>query len=378
VRGTCHSFSVLLLLLFVLGGARASGVFNIVTYGAKGDGSTDNTKAFSAASAACTSAGGGQVLVPAGKYLTNPFTITGATIDLHIDQGATILAYPNPSNWPSNPSSLIAITNANGGSISGPGTIDGQGAQWWLNPNAQRPDLITIKGSNNFLIDGPTFQNSPMFHIVPSNCNNMEIKGISILAPPSPTSHNTDGIDPSYVNGLHIHDSYINNGDDNVAIKEGTQNVLVENCVFGYGHGASIGSVIGGTNQNITFRNISFTNTSAGVRIKTQPGCTGSVKGIVFENLVMKNVDDLIVIDMFYSPGCGSGHTGIDIDGVIIKDISGSGTHVGYFNCSNYMPCTNIQLININISGKDSNKFTCSNAYGTASNVTPPSCLLSN
>lgn len=363
------------IVFSVIGSVCGAGQFNIVTYGAVGDGTTDNTKAFEDAVKACGAAGGGTVLVPRGNFLTNPFTIV-AKMNLNLAEGASILAHPNPSDWPANSACFICGSGATGGSITGSGIIDGKGTKWWANPSEKRPNLLNLESSNNFLIEGVTFQNSPMFHIVPTKCTNMEIRGISILAPASPTSHNTDGIDPNDCDNLYIHNVYISNGDDNIAIKEGTQNVVVANSVFGTGHGASIGSVIGGTNQNITFRNISFTGTSAGVRIKTQPGCTGSVKNIVYEDLVFKDVDDMIVIDMFYTPGCGSAPTGIDISNIKIENISGTGTHVGYFNCSKNMHCTGITLSNVHIVGSNSNTFSCNNAYGTASGVSPASCLI--
>eukprot|EP00026_Physarum_polycephalum_P009323 Phypoly_transcript_09442.p1 GENE.Phypoly_transcript_09442~~Phypoly_transcript_09442.p1 ORF type:complete len:299 (+),score=29.94 Phypoly_transcript_09442:374-1270(+) len=298
-------------------------------------------------------------------------------MDLYLSEGAIILAHPNPKDWPSDPSCLICFNTAPGSSVTGYGKVDGQGSLWWANLSLSRPDLVVVKDSNDFLIADVTFFDSPKFHVVLEDSNNIEVRNVTILAPPSPQSHNTDGIDPMNCNNLWIHDCYIDNGDDNVAIKDDCSNVVVENCIFGNGHGASIGSITGGTNQNITFRNISFTNTDAGVRIKTQPGCTGTVRDIVYENLKMTNVDDMIVFDMDYLPGCGKSLTGINITNVRIENIYGTGVHVGYFNCSKYMPCTDITLINVNITGQDSDVFSCNYAHGTATNVHPKSCLIS-
>ena len=83
----------------------------------------------------------------------------------------------------------------------------------------------------------------------PNHClelygDNIEVAGARVSAPPSTgtssPSHNTDALD---VHGtpFHVHDCHFDTGDDNVAVH--TSHVLVENCVFGHGHGASIGSV---------------------------------------------------------------------------------------------------------------------------------------
>lgn len=63
-------------------------------------------------------------------------------------------------------------------------------------------------------------------------------------------------------------------GDDNIAAH--ASNLLVENCNFGTGHGASIGSLGGAVNlQNITFRSINFDGTTQALRIKSDPGASG-------------------------------------------------------------------------------------------------------
>jgi len=76
--------------------------------------------------------------------------------------------------------------------------------------------------------------------------------------------HNTDGIDPgSGSQWVHIHDIFIHNGDDSIAVKPSdpcTRDILVENSHLEFGHGCSIGSVGSGCVENIIFRNISMSN----------------------------------------------------------------------------------------------------------------------
>ena len=69
--------------------------FNIMQYGAKADGLTDNTEAIHKAISACNKSGGGMVLVPKGKYLSHAIHLED-NINLHLDEGAEILFSTNP------------------------------------------------------------------------------------------------------------------------------------------------------------------------------------------------------------------------------------------------------------------------------------------
>ena len=76
--------------------------------------------------------------------------------------------------------------------------------------------------------------------------------------------HNTDGIDPGSGSSLvHVHDVFIHNGDDSIAVKPSstcTRDILVEDSHFEFGHGCSIGSVGKGCVENVLFRNITMGN----------------------------------------------------------------------------------------------------------------------
>ena len=80
--------------------------FNLADFGAVGDGRTLNTAAFTQAIAAVKSAGGGRLVVPAGVFVTAPFTLCSA-LDLHLAAGAVIkapetfaaLGLPDPASF---------------------------------------------------------------------------------------------------------------------------------------------------------------------------------------------------------------------------------------------------------------------------------------
>jgi polygalacturonase len=123
--------------------------FNVADYGAVGDGVTKNTAAFARAVAAAKHAHGGQIVVPAGTWLTGPIQITddhGSCdgIDLHVEAGAelrfsTEFADYLPvvrSRWEGmdvmNYSPLVYFHGCKNVALTGEGTLNGQGWVWWL------------------------------------------------------------------------------------------------------------------------------------------------------------------------------------------------------------------------------------------------------
>jgi len=342
--------------------------YSVLTYGAKGDGKTDDTKAIQATFNAAK--GGGTVEFPAGNYLTFPFSFSGSNTIINLDSGATILASTDKSSWPggSNPTPFITGSNFNNIGFTGKGTINGQGSVWWGDKSAPRPGLVTLNNVNRLYAQGITFTNSPN-HNLEFYTNFAEIDGVTITAPS--TSPNTDGVD-LHGEPFYIHDSTISVGDDNVAIH--VSNVLIENCHFGSGHGASIGSISSGTYTNITVRGITFDGTVAGPRIKSDPGATGSISGVVYENITLSNVETGIIIDMFYDDGPNK-TTSMKISDITFSSISGSASTAGSLMCQPSSPCKDIKLQNIKII--DSKGWKCLDVSGSQSSVSPTSCISS-
>lgn len=151
---------------------------------------------------------------------------------------------------------------------------------------------MLIEHSDGASVRDARFIDSPKFHLVVEKSSNITIDGISVSAPFD--SPNTDAIDLGEVTGAVVQNAVIANGDDGVAIKAFTTNVLVQNCTFYGGHGTSIGS-LGETSDgdhvsDITFRNLTFHQSWIGTRIKTWQGRTGYVTNITFQDVVMHDV----------------------------------------------------------------------------------------
>jgi polygalacturonase len=166
-----------------------------------------------------------------------------------------------------------------------------------------RPKLVLLVGCDRVHIQGVTLKNSPQFHLVPQHCRDVLIEDVSIVAPAD--SPNTDGIDPTGSRNVVIRRCLIDVGDDNVSFKsnpnEGaTENILVTDCTFKHGHGASVGSNVGGGIRNITVQRCTFESTDNGIRIKSARDRGGLVENIVYRDIRMTNVGVAITINLFY------------------------------------------------------------------------------
>jgi polygalacturonase len=334
----CHALLVSLLRLAVgvsLAGAAAGAseakVFDVRQFGAKGDGRVLDTAAIQKALDECGQAGGGVVRIPAGTYLSRPIEIHSKTT-LLLEQGATLKATDDPKDYlPDNVTweDILAgrsrgpFTNFLSGkrltdvTLTGKGTIDGSGARWWEPAEEARrkvpgytlarPNLVRIVGCKNLKVTGITLQNSPKFHLVPEDCEDVLIEDVTILAPAG--AANTDAVDPTLCRRVKITHCVIDVGDDNVAIKSGRkmpgrecacEDITITDCVFKHGHGVSIGSETAGGVRNVTVRHCQFEGTENGIRIKTARGKGGLVENILYDDLAMKDVVGAITITTYY------------------------------------------------------------------------------
>ncbi len=312
------------VIFLSLGLPLCAATFNVRELGATGDGKTFDTAAIQKALDACKPAGG-TVEFPAGNYLSQPLKLySKTTVQLHA--GATLWATTNqmdfmktPGDWLAKNASFIPFISGKeltDVTFTGEGTIDGKGSVWW--PEAEkarqkktgytlpRPNLIVIERSKNLRMENLTLQNSAKFHFVPTDCEDVVITNVTILAPER--AANTDAIDPSGHRYLITH-CKIDVGDDNIAIKAGkkipgreyqSEDFTITDCTFLHGHGMSIGSETVGGVRNITMKNCTFENTENGIRIKSDTRRGGIVENLVCDNITMKNVNPAITLTCVY------------------------------------------------------------------------------
>ncbi|XP_028548796.1 exopolygalacturonase-like [Dendrobium catenatum] len=241
---------------------------------------------------------------------------------------------------------------------------------------------------SNATIRGITSINSKNVHIQIFASNNINLHSIKLMAPEN--SPNTDGIHVGESKNISISQSIISTGDDCISIGPGTANLSISGVRCGPGHGISIGSLGGGKDEGdvvgISVRNCTFSDTENGVRIKTwqESPTFSSAYDLVFEELVMNNVDNPIVIDQKYCPHnlCGSKAPSlVKISNVKFRNITGETRTKNAINlvCSDRLPCEDIELSNIDLKYSVAGDFavaSCVNVKGRSFGLMiPPSCI---
>jgi polygalacturonase len=302
--------------------------WNILGFGAAGDGRTLDTHALQSAIDACHQHGGGTVFIPAGNYLIGTIFFRD-DISLYLESGAVLLGSQDPAHYPISANRwegaeqptyapLIAGKYLKNIAVLGRGTIDGQGDFWWkchlekklAHP---RPRLIGFSDCTNVFIEGITLVNSPSWTVNPVRCENVNIRGLTILNPPD--SPNTDGINPDSCRHVRISDCYVSAGDDCIALKSGSEkeqgelsapcrDITITNCTLARGHGGVvIGSEMSGGVRNVVISNCVFIGTDRGIRMKSRRGRGGTVEDIRVSNLVMDDVLCPLTINLYYNCG---------------------------------------------------------------------------
>jgi polygalacturonase len=280
-----------------------TGAFNVTTYGAVGDGKTDNTTAIQAALTAAANAGGGTVTVPSGTFLSGPIVI-GSGTRLDLASGAVLQMLPMAS-YPSATTAFITSTGTSHDiALTGSGTIDGQGQAWWdafaNDSTISRPQEVSLGKVTRVQISGIRLQNPPEEHIWVKSDTDVTITGITIATPgtsgKSPPK-NTDGVDVS-ATGMYFCNNNIVAGDDNIAM--GGTNLYLGYSTFGVGHGCSIGSITESGVSNVTVDHLTFNGTTSGIRMKSARDRGGTVQNLTYSNITMTNVQNPVYITSYY------------------------------------------------------------------------------
>jgi hypothetical protein len=323
------------VILAIIGSNSALAIetnYNVLNFGAKGDGNTIDTRAINDAIEAASKDGGGTVYFPAGIYASYSIKLK-SNISLFIGQGATILAAspdgevgydaPEPgadnafqdfghSHWHN---SLIWGENLENISIFGPGTIYGKGLTREGPHKAPAGNkAIALKLCKNVILRDFTILFGGHFGILATGVDNFTIDDLKI-------DTNRDGIDVDCCRNIRISNCTVNSPwDDAICLKSSyalgfaraTENVTIANCqVTGFDRGSFIngtylkneanmvpdregptGRIKMGTESNGGFKKITVTNCifeyCRGLALETVDG--GILEDVTISNIVMRDL----------------------------------------------------------------------------------------
>jgi len=266
--------------------------------------------------------GGGVIVIPRGTFLSGALFFRPKT-HLHVVEGGKLKGSDNIADYPMMPSRMEgqnldyfpALVNAygvDGFTMSGKGIIDGNGKKYWeafwqrrkenpkcTNLEVSRPRLVFIWNSNNVQVEDLTLQNSGFWSSHYYQCVNVKILNLRITSPYEPIkAPSTDAIDLDVCTNVLIKGCYMSVNDDAIAIKGGkgpwadmipsngaNQNIIIEDCEFGFCHAAVTCGSEAIHNKNIIIRNCKVDEAKRLLWLKMRPDTPQLYEYILVDNI---------------------------------------------------------------------------------------------
>lgn len=302
-----------ILSCFLGTSCRHSHDYNVMNYGALGNGRDDDTEALQRAIDECSASGGGTVTLPAGKtFLCGPLQLR-SNINLHLESNSILLANPDESIYHNSAFKenegegmmWIYGKDLENLSLTGTGRIDGNGIAFMgkelddsyeLKPVTTfdpRPHVLTLINVNKLAIRDLTIGNSAYWTIHLVGCTDAVISGVSVLN--SIKVRNSDGIDLDHCKHVRISDCHIESGDDCICLKNRREyeeygscnDIVVNNCtMMSRSCAIKIGSENMDSIYNILFNNCIVANSNRGIGVQNRD--EGTVTDVVFSNMLVQ------------------------------------------------------------------------------------------
>ena len=311
-----------------------SKTYNISNYGAVGNGQKLNTKIIQDIIDKASAQGGGMVVIPKGTFLTGMLQMK-SNVNLHLEKDAVLMGSSNPFDYreiemkalPVSPKqddnsslALLLAYNVHNISVTGPGTIDGNGttlalnidslyhlgklkdphyATWGNRPNEKvRPKLFLFALCTNVKIEEATLRNSACWGLSFELCHNLSLHKLHIH---NRAYWNNDGTDLTDCKNVRITDCDINSADDGICLKSYypgycDDTFYIANCSIRSGASAiKFGTASFGGFKNITIDNIKIFDTyRSAIAIESVDG--GDIENIKVTNIKAVNTGNAIFI----------------------------------------------------------------------------------
>ncbi|WP_164716584.1 glycosyl hydrolase family 28-related protein [Paenibacillus whitsoniae] len=378
-----------------------AGDYSVKDYGAKGDGSSDDTSAINSAITAANAAGGGKVVFPSGTYLSRSIHLK-SNVQLYINTGATIKAISGIDSPESNSydnyqdfghshwhNALMWGENVHNVKIIGTGTIDGNGVLSTSdNPGSGQGDkAIALKLSSDIEIGGLddahklNLQRFGHFAVLATGVDTLNIHNVHV---PNFTSGQRDVFDIMQCNDVTVTDIYSEYSADDIVklgsdyslgYKRPMSNIRVDKIVgFTNCNLFQIGSETAGDISNVHVSNLTVLGAGkAGFSISVNDGSV--VDGVVLDGVnTMTGTTAPIFIEISNrgrAPGAGVGKIkNVTINNVTATNAQSSkgeytSTIAGFKDGNGTYYVENITLNNVKITAKGSHP-------NSDASITPP------
>ncbi len=299
----------------------------ITDYGVQNDSNIVQTKAIQHVIDLAAEKGGGVIIVPNGTFLSGSLFFKQGT---HLHVIGKLKGSDRISDFPivltriegETCNYFAALVNADkvdGFTISGKGTIDGNGLHYWqefwirrkwnpqcTNKDAQRPRLTYISNSRNVTVQDVHLINSPFLtnHIYKSD--HVRFLDCYIYAPtegiwepdPSRGAPSSDAIDIDACTDVLVNGCFMHVNDDAVVLKGGKgtwadkdetngncERIIIQNCRYGRVHGCLTLGSESLHDRNVILRNCYTERSDRILWLKMRPDTPQHYEYILVENI---------------------------------------------------------------------------------------------
>ncbi|WEK20475.1 MAG: glycosyl hydrolase family 28 protein [Candidatus Pedobacter colombiensis] len=307
--------------------------YRITDYDLTNDSTIVQTKKIQAVIDKANENGGGVVVIPKGTFLSGSLFFKKGT-HLYLEEGAKLKGSDDISNFPllmtriegqtlKYFAALINADGLDGFTISGKGIIDGNGLKYWkafwlrrefnpkcTNMDEMRPRLLYISNSKNIQVSGVKLINSPFWTSHFYKCKYVKLLDLHIYSPKDPIkAPSSDAVDIDACKNFLIKNCYMSVNDDAVALKGGkgpladkdennggNANVIIEDCTYGFCHGALTLGSESIYNHNIILRRINIQNAERLLWLKMRGDTPQTYEYVLVEDIKGSNIENFIYI----------------------------------------------------------------------------------